>query len=63
MENDIIEIGDNLKSIIQIEIPDSKSGMMEFISSLDIRFPEFPKTIRSIFEVVYQEKFNEKFIW
>jgi hypothetical protein len=63
MQQDISTIIEELTSVIDREIPNDKSDMMEFISDLEIRFPQFPRAIRSIFEMVYQKTFNEKFVW
>ncbi len=63
MENEVTQIAEGLREIIEREMPSDKTAMAQFIAELDVRFPEAPKTIRTIFEMVYEEKFNEKYIW
>jgi hypothetical protein len=63
MQTEIKDVIENLTSIIVTDLPEERSDILRFISDLDKRFPECIKTIRAIFEKVYQERFNAEFIW
>jgi hypothetical protein len=63
MQDEIVKVIENLTSIIERELPEDRSQMLQFISDLDMRFPKCQRSIRAIFEKVYLQKFKEKFVW
>lgn len=63
MQDQILTINANLRAIIENGLPHDKSKMIQFVANLDERFPDCPRTVRAIFESVYERKFNEKFVW
>lgn len=63
MNDEIMDIASNIKDVIVAEIPNNKNEMLGFIVSLDEKFPNTPRTVRTVFEQVYEEKFKEKYVW
>lgn len=63
MEEEILSISANLRAIIKREIPNKKSEVKGFVSSLDTRFPNLSRTLRQLIEEEYKIKFGEKYVW